>query len=180
MFEKKVSQRYARALYGLAAEKNKVDEAYQDLKDIKLTVEDSREFELFLFSPIIKPLKKSKIFHEIFDGKISELTFKFFDLLIKKQREKFIMSILNEFSLIYNEKHNIAPITVTTAVEIGDELKAKINKQMEQITNMSILPSFVIEPNIKGGIKIQIDDQVFDQTIASKLQKIHTELEISE
>lgn len=176
MTEKKVSQRYARALYQLAVESNSLETVYQDLKDVNSTIDNSKELELFFKSPIIKGSKKITIFKEIFNSKISDLSFKFVDLLISKQRESFVPSILMQFEEIYNDNHNISKAQVTTAIEPSEAIKEKLLSKISELENKTILPEFTVDENIKGGFKLLINGIVYDQSVQSKLSEIHSEL----
>ena len=92
----KVASRYAKSLLDLAKEQGNVAGVYEDIKTF-MQAAQNREFYLFLKSPVIKADKKEKIFQELFQGKIQDLTFKFMQLLIQKGRESLLPSIGTAF-----------------------------------------------------------------------------------
>ena len=66
MASKRVASRYAKALLGLASERNELDRVESELHMISSLVDASREFELLLVSPVVKPNKKKSILQAIF------------------------------------------------------------------------------------------------------------------
>ena len=57
-----VSDRYASALYDLAAEKKLVDPVVEDLSNLKNILKDNKELSLVVKSPLITSIDKLNIF----------------------------------------------------------------------------------------------------------------------
>ena len=77
MASKRVASRYAKALLGFASERNELDLVESELRMISSLIATSREFELLLTSPVVKPNKKKVILKAIYKESLSELTFGF-------------------------------------------------------------------------------------------------------
>ena len=88
----RIASRYAKSLLDLATETNKVEQIKTDFALFSDALK-SRDLQLLIKSPIIKPDKKLGIFKAIFDGKIDELTSSFFEIVIKKGREGLLSLI---------------------------------------------------------------------------------------
>jgi len=179
MTEQKVSTRYAKALYGLAGEVDSVAQVYSDLKQIQQIVMQSSELRNLINSPLINHRKKSAIFEEIFSGKIGATTLEFVKLLAHKQRETLIISIAQQFEKLFNMNNNIVEAIVTTARDIDDATKKQIIEALEIRTGKTIKPQFTVNPAIKGGIVVRIEDKVYDASIQNKLEKLRLRLKES-
>ncbi|MCB0702119.1 MAG: F0F1 ATP synthase subunit delta [Ignavibacteriae bacterium] len=81
MNEKKVSSRYAKAIYDLAKDGNLQETVLSDFNLILDTIEKSNELGNLVESPIISSSKKFAIFEEVFQESISPTTFSFIKLL---------------------------------------------------------------------------------------------------
>ncbi len=173
MIEKKISERYARALFSIAEEIKQIEGTYDDLLQIRSVVESSREMQVMLVNPVIKYDMKINIFKEIFSGKVSKLTYDFLVLIIKKQREMMIISIIAQFEILFNIKNNRMPTLVTTAIELDEKTKSFITNKISEITQKESITSFEIDPSIKAGVKVLIDDWVYDAGLETKLDRIH-------
>jgi len=176
MSNKKVSDRYAKAIFQIAVEQNQIEEVSNDMNLISRTVNESNDFDNLINSPVVNHDKKSSIFQEIFGENISKLTMDFALLLIKKGRDSIVDDIAHRFVELYNEKNNRLPVKITTAIELDNNSKDNVSKKIHDVTGKTILGNFLIDENIKGGIKVQIDDWVYDATLETQLNDIHEKL----
>ncbi len=176
MTEKKVSLRYAKAIFEVAKEKNLLDQSYNDMILVKKMVDSSRELQVLLKSLIINKIKKTAVIDGLFKNSINELTFNFLNLLIDKQREALIVDIIIQFELLYNEEKNIQIVEITTANELSDILKQKIMAKLSDATGKIIQPHYSINKNIKGGLLIRMDNWVYDASITRQLEMLRHQL----
>src|SRR5690554_5533233 len=172
MLVSKAARRYAKALLELAEENNSVEKTLEDIKFIKNTLEDSRELVLFLKSPIVKPANKAGALEAIFTGKISEQVHKFIILIANKSREHLLDEITQAFIQQYNRFAGIQTVEVLTAHELDDQLIAEITKSLEKYTNKNVVLNLKVNPDLKGGIAVKINDTVIDGTVKHKLEQL--------
>lgn len=165
----KVSHRYAKALFELAKELNKIDDVTKDITIIQETILKYDELIRVFRNPIIPIHKKINILEQIFTDKISELSLKFIKLILKKRRIVCLKIIANEYFQFYYQFHNLQPATLEVAKEIEDSVQQIIKQLLENITNKKILLNIKIKPELIGGFKLQWQDYVYDATIKFKL-----------
>ena len=80
-----VSDRYASALYELAAEKKLVDPVLNDLSNLKNILKDNKELNLVVKSPLISSQDKLNIFENLLKKiNANELTDTFIKVIEKK------------------------------------------------------------------------------------------------
>src|SRR5688572_434750 len=106
----KLASRYAKALLDIAIETGKLEEVYQDHLFLQKMIRESREFEIFLNSPVITPDKKLKVMKQLTDGKISNISVSFLQLLIRKSREVYLKEIAGAFVKMYFEYKRITKV----------------------------------------------------------------------
>ena len=165
----KAGNRYATALLQIAEELNKLQVVESDLKKIENILEESRDFLLFLKSPVINTEKKKKIITQIFHNKIDDLTFRFLLLLVHKNREALIPSIIKSYWLLLDERNGIVNAEITSVVTPTDEQVKKIKTQLEGITKQTVRLSLKTDETLIGGFVIKIKDTVFDGSILNQL-----------
>lgn len=177
MKEHRVSFRYAKALLESARKEGIAEVILNDFRNVRHTFEMSRELRLLAASPVFQLWRKKKILHEIFEQeKVSKLTMDFLILLIEKRRGELMLSIIYEYELQYNIMNNRLPIQISSAVEMNDNEKELIIKKVSDWTKLTILPSYKVDPTIKGGILVRIGDWVFDASVKNQLQNLHRKL----
>ena len=171
------SIRYAKAYMKLAIEQSFVDKAIEDINLILQTVKANHELRLFLHSPLIKADKKQGAFNSIFNGKTQEQTARFISEIIKQGREKQLTEICERFIDLYNESHNIARISVTTATPMDDKMRAKLLDVVKNKYHYSKLElNEVIDENIIGGMIMRIGDKQLDSSIRRQINDLKKEL----
>jgi F-type H+-transporting ATPase subunit delta len=176
----RIATRYAKSLIDLSKEQGSLDSSYADMTALHTAFENRDLFNL-LKSPIIAPGKKAEIFQLLFEGKLSEITYKFLLLIIRKGRESVMPEIVNEFIVQYRKINNIVPVKVTSAVKLDDEAMASIEKRLFDTGTLDgkLLMSNVVNPEIIGGFQIEFEDKLIDASIAHKLDLLKRELNIN-
>jgi F-type H+-transporting ATPase subunit delta len=118
--------------------------------------------------------RKKKILNEIFEQeKVSKMTMDFLLLLIEKRRGELILSIIYEYELQYNIMNNRLPVQISSAVDMNENEKEQVLKRVTDWTKMTVLPEFIVDPTIKGGILVRIGDWVFDASVKNQLVNLH-------
>jgi F-type H+-transporting ATPase subunit delta len=115
----------------------------------------------------------------IFSKHICPLTLSFFKLIFVKGRSIAIAEILEAFAEMFRKKKGIQVVQMTTALALSDELKQSILKTLtgiEMLKGKTIELKEKVDPSIVGGMVLQIEDKLFDASIAGKLGKLKQEL----
>ncbi|GAB1372526.1 ATP synthase F1 subunit delta [Candidatus Kapaibacterium sp.] len=176
MTEQRVSLRYARAVFDTAKKTGFVDTVYNDFNIISSYFKVSRDLIVFLKSPVIQGWKKKQLLKELFSGKINELTFNFIILVTEKQRENFLPDIIAVYERLYFKEKNIVKAEITTSRELDENMKLKIKNELESKLIKTIIPSFKIDADLKGGITIRVDDWVYDASVRNQLIQLRNTL----
>ena len=172
----RVAERYAKALITLAVEQNQLEDVYYDASRILTFCRESREFMLFLKSPIIKPSQKNKTITLISEGRgrsENKLVITFVKLLVNKGRGSILPEILQAVEDEYNKIKQIFKIKLTTAVPVSDEVKEVIVKKIKDNTRLeNIILNHVIDDSIIGGFKLELGDLLVDGSVQKDLKDI--------
>lgn len=176
----RIASRYAKSLMDLSRDKDAIELVYRDMKGFETALE-SREFYSFLKSPVISTGKKHEIFKTLFEGKCHQITFGFFELLIKKGRESLLPEMIEEFIKLYRIEKNIILFTITTAVPLSNESKAKVEETMMKSGAITGDIEWItkVNPEIIGGFQVEFSHQLIDASIQHKLDIMRRELAIN-
>lgn len=168
----RVASRYAKSLHDIAVERNELEDVYKDIKDFAVLVEENRDFELLLKSPIIRPDKKQAIFKALFENKLQQVTYEFFKIVIRKGREAFLSAICEEFVDMYNVDHHISKVRLTTAATLDEEsvqaLLDKLKSTGEIEENIDL--EHVIDESLIGGYVVEFNHKLYDASVARQLE----------
>jgi len=174
MSNRRLAHRYAKSIFGLSIERNELEVTLADMKYLQAVCNASAEFRRVLASPVITPHKKITIINAVTNGKVSELTTAFTKLLVVKGRESDLLEITNSFIAQYNSLKGIHVVTLTTAVEISDELKQSIQAKANTATPAGSTVELKTKVNEKliGGFVLEFDNKAVDASVQRDLKDI--------
>lgn len=174
---KLVSKTYGDALFELALEQGNVDALYEEAKVIKNLFLYNSELIKLLNHPKIDKEEKIQVIEDIFNGRASKDIVGFLNIVIKKERQKDIVNILDYFIAVVKEYKKIGVAYVTTAFLLDEEKKQAIAKRLVETTKYDkIEMNYIVDQSIIGGLIIRIGDRVVDSSIRTKLSKLSREL----
>ena len=168
-----VSDRYASALYDLAAEKKLVDSVLGDLSNLKNILKDNKELSLVVKSPLITSNDKLNIFESLLKKiNANELTSTFLKVIEKNKRFSNLASIITQFMNINSQKRGDVLADITSADELNDDQKNNITNQLKSILGDKLLLSFDVDKNIMGGLIVKVGSKMIDTSLANKINKL--------
>ena len=166
----RIANRYASALMNQAKADGTLETVSKDFQVIMNVV------VALLKSPVIRHNAKVSIFKEIFASDISQLMMNFLFLLAEKHRESIIPDIFSSFIEKYNEEMKLVPVRFTSAVEIDEALRTTLIESIAKRTGKTVLPTFAVDPALKGGVTIRIADTMIDASLRHQLDILYNVL----
>ncbi len=179
MSEYKIASRYAKALFDKAKELKVLDTIKADMELLKKLTEESRDFRIFLNSPLYKKTVKQNSLDALFSSS-HELTKGMYKLMVDKFRETYIPAMGKAFIQMYNKDNNIVDVYVESALgldkKVLNEIEAFVKKETEA---KSVVLHTSVDKEIMGGVTIEFEGKIFDNTVLTQLKNIKKELQIA-
>lgn len=167
-----ISQRYAQALFDLALEMKNLERVYNDILLVLDVTRENPEFRRLLTSPVIPPGKKSQILKGIFEKHLDRLTFRFLQLVTKKERAIHLEAVAGSFVSIYKKYNNILITRLKTATPVDTETRKKIIELVTKVTHKNIELIEEIDEKLIGGFVLTFDDQQYDASLSKKISRL--------
>lgn len=177
--ERKIARSYASAIFELAEENNLIEVVAMDMELVLNTLLESPELKRVLASPVLKSSKKSDVLTAIFSSHINELTMRFLLLLVKSLRVLYLVDIAEQYINLYRKYKGIRVVTLKSAVPIEDAAKSFLTKKLKEELKSGIELREIIDSMLIGGFVVQVDDQRYDASIRSKLNKLDRQFDIN-
>lgn len=171
MNDSKISVRYAKALFELALEKNKLVEIEADMRLI-MEISLLDEFRALLENPVVLPSKKQEIFEIAFKGALDSLSFSLIRQIIGNGREQYLPAIARNFISSSVKHRGITQATLTTAVKAGDKIKRSIITMVSNYFRTDVALKEVVNKDIIGGFILRVDDTLIDASVRNRLRKV--------
>ena len=170
-----IAQVYARALFEVADEQDKLDTVKQQLDEFAGALHDNREMAVFFFSPYFTAQEKKDGLHKAVEG-ADPAVMNFLEVLIERHRMPVIFRIRTDFEALYDKSKKLMPVLVTSAVELDPETIASLGKRIGEQTGNEIELSSKVDPEILGGIVLRVGNFIMDASIRTRLEQLRREV----
>jgi len=172
MIDSKVANRYAKSLISLSNEQGVIDAVNNDMKLFSAVCSENHDLSLLLNNPVIHGDKKLSILRSIFGQKMNKLTLTFFEVVIRKGREKYLFQIAKDFTEQYKVLKRILTAEVISAVGLDDNLRKKIYNIIQSDSHSEVELVEKVDSKLIGGFVLRIGNKQYDASVSSSLRKL--------
>lgn len=119
-----------------------------------------------------------KLFREVFSGKtLNKVTMRLAEhATCNLRRRRYLETIqwlINKFSRHMGE----SMVTVTTATPLKNEQIKRLVEVYSAKVGRQVHINSVVDPTVLGGMRIQVGDEVTDNTVVAQLQNLHRKVQ---
>jgi F-type H+-transporting ATPase subunit delta len=147
----------------------------EELADFVRAVEEVPELHALLVNPQLDPEAKTSVLGELI-GDADEIFRNFLRLVTEKGRVGEIEQIAREFERLSAEEEGVLKVELTTAVELSDEEATAIAGQIEEASGRTVQATRQVDPDLVGGIVLQVGSMRLDASVRGRLERLRQEL----
>jgi ATP synthase F1 delta subunit len=166
-----IAQVYARSLFEVAKEQDKLDEVREQLGQFADALEGNRELQVFFFSPYFSSEEKKDGLGKVLDG-ANPAILNFFELLVEKHRMPALFRIRRTYDQLWEHENKLLPVEITSAIELDDEIAQRIGDQIGQQTGQRVELTKTVDPEILGGLVLRVGNSILDASIRNRLENL--------
>lgn len=170
-----LAQVYANALFEVAGEHGVIDDVREQLGQFADELDQNRDLQIFLFSPYFSSQEKKDGVRKIVDG-ADERFLNFLELLAERHRMPAIFRIRRAYDALWREENKLLPVTVTSAVELDEGLVKGLGEKIEEQTGKKVELSSIVDPDVLGGLVLQVGNMVLDASIRNRLEQLRKQV----
>jgi F-type H+-transporting ATPase subunit delta len=170
-----IAQVYARSLFEVAQADDKLDTVRDQLGAFADAVNDSRELSVFFFSPYFSTEEKKDGLGRAVEG-ADPTVVNFLELLVEKHRMPAIFRIRRELDRLWEEENKLLPVQITSAVELDPSTVERIGDELGRQTGRRIELSSSVDPEILGGLVLQVGNSILDASIRARLERLRKQV----
>ena len=176
MLNIQLATKYARAIFEIAQEENKLDEYDKDLNLVRADVFSIPEAVTFFKNPLVPHQAKKDLLIKAVKSEVSETVMNFLMLLTDKSRIGIFNEIYEIFTGLKNDAQGIVIADVTTAFPLTQTQEAALGMKLAQVTHKKIKIRRHEDKNILGGVIVTVGDKRIDGSAAGRLQALKSSL----
>ena len=166
---------YARALFEAAQERNRLEQVQRELGEFVQAVHDVPELRALLRDPQLDPRAKISALREIL-ADADELVRNFILVLTERGRADELDETKKEFDRLVADETGRLSLELATAVELSDQEAGQIVGQIEQASGRNVDATRRVDPDLLGGVVLQVGSLRLDASIRGRLERLRREL----
>ena len=166
-----IARVYAKALFEAAKDLGKLDTIRDQLGQFVDALNENQEMQLFLFSPSFSSAEKIEALERAVTDAEPEFL-NFLELLLEKGRIPVIFRIQRQYNAMWDKENKRLGVTVTSAVELDPDVTKRISDEIEEQTGNTVELTSRVDPDILGGLVVQVGNMILDTSIQNRLEKL--------
>ncbi|HWL93726.1 MAG TPA: ATP synthase F1 subunit delta [Phycisphaerae bacterium] len=171
------AQVYAESLLSLATEAGKADEIGQELAELKELWQREPAFANLMRSAAIDDDARREAIKKAFGGgRVSPLVLNTMLVLNDHRRSMILPMLCDAYRRKLDAAHGRRDAFVTTAAPLNEQQRETVRTQVKRLTNQDAILVEKVDPEVLGGIRIQVGDRLYDMTVSRRLRDLRAQL----
>lgn len=171
-----VGRVYAEALLELTSEQGSTDALAEEVQQLLAVTGAGGELHQLFSNPAIGDQDRKQIVKRVFEGKVSDLLFRFLCVIADKGRlgslpsifAGYLLAVAQQRGQVEVQAYVAAPLDAETARQVAAQIGAHLNKQVTLRQH--------VDESLIGGLKIKIGDKLIDASVASQLNTMKNKM----
>ena len=173
-------QARAARVYAEALEKSagpEADALADELESVvTVAIAGRPEVTRFLGSAAVHRDAKLPVLAAAFEGHTSETFRKFVGVLNANRRLDLLPAIASEYRKLRDKSAGRVRVNVTAATALDEQHKRKLDATLKQIIKGTPVVTVSVDPDILGGLVVQVGDTLYDTSVRTRLNNLRNHL----
>lgn len=165
---------YAEAAFSLARTGNALGPWSEALDRMAAVAQDAQMQEC-IGNPKLAAAQLAQLFSEV-TGNLTPEQQNFVQVLVDNERLAVLTEIRDIYTALKNGQEGVKDAQIASAFPIDDATLAQLISDLESRYSCKVKATVTVEPELIGGVRIAIGDQVIDASVRGKLAAMATAL----
>jgi F-type H+-transporting ATPase subunit delta len=170
-----IAQVYARSLFEVAQEHDKLDEVRDQIGQFADALGESHDLQTFFFSPYFSTEEKKTGLDSALEG-ADPVVENFLALLIENHRMPVLFRVRRELDQMWREVNKLLPVQITSAVELDKAVTQQIGDEIGRQTGRTVELTSTVDPDVLGGLVVRVGNSILDASIRTRLERLRKQV----
>jgi F-type H+-transporting ATPase subunit delta len=161
---------YAQALFAVAKAEDVLPKVEDELYAFGKALEQHTDLREALTDAVLPVENKKAVVEDLLGERAHPITLGLLAFVIDLGRARHIPKIVEELARMAAVERSHALAEVRTAVDLTDEQRRRLAEALSRATGRTVDVKVVVDPSVIGGVVARVGDEVFDGSIASRLE----------
>lgn len=169
------AERYARAIFEVAEAEKKIDDWSDRVRLIErvLTIPEVRQV---FDNPTVSREQLDKAVGALDLPQLGGEGLNLLKLIVEARRVDLVGEIARAYEALADEAAGRVRATVTTAVELSSKDRDGLRDDLSRSLGKDVRLEARVDPDILGGLVLQVGDQLTDASVAGRLQQLRRQV----
>ena len=166
------SREYAEALFELAVQANVTQETSEGVETVISALMQMPEYRALLASPAIGKEERLNALDTAFRGKIPDILLAILRMMVSRGHVSALSGMARDYEELARGYRGESMAVVTSAVPLKEAETVALREKLEKKLARKITLQCQVNPDLIGGIRVEVDGRVIDGSIRNKLDEI--------
>ena len=166
------SREYAEALFELAVQANVTQETSEGVETVISALMQMPEYRALLASPAISKEERLAALDTAFRGKIPDILLAILRMMVSRGHVSALSGMARDYEELARGYRGESMAVVTSAVPLKEAETVALREKLEKKLARKITLQCQVNPDLIGGIRVEVDGRVIDGSIRNKLDEI--------
>lgn len=170
-----IARPYAEAVFRLAKEENALA-AWSGMLALAASVTADPEMQACIGNPQVTARQLGELFLAVCGERLNGQARNFILVLIDNDRLALLPEIREVFEQLKAAQEGVLEAQITSAFPLEEAQVKELTGRLESHYKRRIVPQVVVDPELIGGVKIEVGDEVLDASVRGKLEAMTVHL----
>ncbi|MEU9043473.1 MULTISPECIES: F0F1 ATP synthase subunit delta [unclassified Kitasatospora] len=154
-----------------------LDDVEDELFRFGRVVSGSHELRAALTEPKAGAVAKAELIKKLLGGRANAGTVRLVTAVVNAPRGRSLEQGLESYSKLAAARRDRMVALVTTAVPLSDTQKERLSGALGRMYGRQVHLNIDVDPEVVGGVRVQIGDEIINGTVSSRLEGARQSLE---
>ena len=164
-----IARPYAEAIFRLAKQGNALP-AWSDALNLIASVYQDPQMQAAMANPKVSPADIEKLLLAICGERIDGVARNLIQLLVHNRRLSVLSEIRELFERLKLEDEGKLDAKISSAFPMEDAQRSQVVNLLSSRFKRKINATVTVDPDLIGGIKVEVGDKVWDASVRGRLQ----------
>jgi F-type H+-transporting ATPase subunit delta len=161
---------YAQALFAVARAEDVLGTVEDELYAFGKALEQHTALREALTNAALPAVNKKAVVRDLLGERANPVTVSLLWFVIEAGRGREIPKIVDELARMASQERQHVLAEVRTAIELSAAQRERLAQALSHATGRQVDVKVVVDPTVVGGVIARVGDEIFDGSIASRLE----------
>jgi len=161
---------YAQAMFAVARAEDALASVEDELYAFGKALEQHTALREALTNAALPAVNKKAVVRDVLGERAHPVTVSLLGFVIEAGHGREIPKIVEELARMASAEREHALAEVRTAVDLTADQRERLAQALSRATGRQVDVKVVVDPSVVGGVIARVGDEVFDGSIASRLE----------